>query len=157
MSNYSRPYKEDDEKEKINKELDQNLFNLSNINLNNSKEYYHKNKNFIPIKDNIGFNQNNSYYSKNNINSINNNNITNHQNNFYMKNNTINNNQYTSNFIPPQNQINDDLIQNNNKRIINQNCYQINIENMNIHNSINNISQNYNINSNNEKEIGNKI
>ena len=156
MSNYSRPYKEDDEKEKINKELDQNLFNLSNINLNNSKEYYHKNKNFIPIKDNIGFNQNNSYYSQNNINSINNNNITNHQNNFYMKNNTINNNQYSNNFIPPQNQINDDLIQNNNKRIINQNCYQINIENMNIHNSINNISQNYNINSNNEKEIGNK-
>ena len=49
------------------------------------------------------------------------------------------------------------LIWSNNKRIINQNCFQINIENMSIHNSINNISQNYNINAANDIENKNNI
>ena len=156
MSNYSRHNKEDDEKEQIKNDLESSLFNFENINLNNSKEYYHKNKNFIPINDNIGFNQNNSFYNQNNINNFNN--ISNHKNNFYPKNNTNNkiNNQYSNNFIPSQNNINEDINLNNNQRTINQNCYQINIENMNIHNSINNISQNYNLNSSNENEIKNK-
>ena len=77
-------------------------------------------------------------------------------NSFFKKNNNIiNNKQYTNNFISSPNNIsiNDDLNQNNSQRIINQNCYQINIENMNIHNSINNISQNYNINTSIDNDI----
>ena len=75
-----------------------------------------------------------------------------------MNNNIINNNQLANSFIIPQSniQINEDINQNNNKRIINQNCYQINIENMNIHNSINNISQNYNISTSNDNENNNQ-
>ena len=75
-----------------------------------------------------------------------------------MNNNSIlNNNKFHNNFIPQQNifSIKDDLNLNNNSRIINQNCYQINIGNMNIHNSINNISQNYNIKTSNENNISN--
>ena len=131
---------------------------LNNINLNNSKDYYYKNKNknFIPLNEKIGLNQNN-YFNQNNINNINNisNQLPNINNTFLMNSNIINNNQLANSFIIPQSniQINENVNQNDNKRIINQNCYQINIENMNIHNSINNISQNYNINTSNENDI----
>ena len=130
---------------------------LNNINLNNSKDYYYKNKNknFIPLNEKIGLNQNN-YFNQNNINNINNisNQLPNINNTFLMNSNIINNNQLANSFIIPQSniQINENVNQNDNKRIINQNCYQINIENMNIHNSINNISQNYNINTSNEND-----
>jgi len=40
----------------------------------------------------------------------------------------------------------------NQNRIINQNCYQISIEKLNIHNQINNINQNYNINTLSNKD-----
>ena len=148
LSNLSRHNKEEEDNAQIKNDIESNIINLSNISLNNSKDNYYKNKNknFIPINDNVGFNQNN-YYSQNNINSISNNinnninPISNQNSNFFISNNNL--------------QINDDINQNNNKRIINQNCYQINIENMNIHNSINNISQNYNINNSNDNEINN--
>ena len=132
---------------------------MNNLNLNNSKDYYFKNKNFVSLNEKIGLNQNN-YFNQNNINNSNNINtqLPNINNTFLMNNNIINNNQLANNFIISQSniQINEDINQNNNKRIINQNCYQINIENMNIHNSINNISQNYNINTSNDNEINNQ-
>ena len=133
----SKINKDEDSKDQINKDIESNILNLSNCNLNNSKDNYYKNNNY-----NFGF--------KNNFNNTN---FTAQNNNkFPKKNNNINSKQYNNNYILPRNISefkdnvdSDNLI--NNKRIINQNCFQINIENMNIHNSINNISQNYNINA----------
>ena len=153
LSSLSRQNRDEDEKEEKNKEISANIIHLNNINLNNSKDFFHKNKQYKTIKDKMT--------NQNNINNINNNNIhkANSNNGFFLNNNPNNNNQFSNSFILPQSaiQINDDLNQNNNKRIINQNCYQINIENMNIHNSINNISQNYNINTSNDKDTNNNI
>ena len=153
LSSLSRKNKDEDDKEQINKDIDLNTLNLSNINLNNSKEYYYNNKNY-----NLGYNKNNYYKNLNKINDQNRN-IQNNNNNFIIKNSNINNNPNSSNILTSQDNIHFDLInnnQNNNKGIINQNCYHINIENMNIHNSINNISQNYNINTSKNNEINNK-
>ena len=153
LSSLSRKNKDEDDKEQINKDIDLNTLNLSNINLNNSKEYYYNNKNY-----NLGYNQNNYYKNLNKINDQNSN-IQNNNNNFIIKNSNINNNPNSSNILSSQDNIHFDLInnnQNNNKGIINQNCFHINIENMNIHNSINNISQNYNINTSKNNEINNK-
>ena len=153
LSSLSRKNKDEDDKEQINKDIDLNTLNLSNINLNNSKEYYYNNKNY-----NLGYNQNNYYKNLNKINDQNSN-IQNNNNNFIIKNSNINNNPNSSNILTSQDNIHFDLInnnQNNNKGIINQNCFHINIENMNIHNSINNISQNYNINTSKNNEINNK-
>ena len=151
MSSLSRTKRNEDEKEEKNKEIEANIIHLNNLNLNNSKDYYHKNKKYKTIKEKMETSQNNI----NNI--INKSNILkeNSYQAFFLNNSPNNNNQFTNTFIPTQNiiQINNDIDQNNNKRIINQNCYQINIENMNIHNSINNISQNYSINTSNEKDI----
>ena len=147
----SKINKDEDSKDQINKDIESNILNLSNCNLNNSKDNYYKNNNY-----NFGF--------KNNFNNTN---FTAQNNNkFPKKNNNINSKQYNNNYILPQNISefkdnvdSDNLI--NNKRIINQNCFQINIENMSIHNSINNISQNYNINAtidnDNENENENNI
>ena len=145
----SKINKDEDSKDQINKDIESNILNLSNCNLNNSKDNYYKNNNY-----NFGF--------KNNFNNTN---FTAQNNNkFPKKNNNINSKQYNNNYILPQNISefkdnvdSDNLI--NNKRIINQNCFQINIENMNIHNSINNISQNYNINTkiDNDDENENNI
>ena len=147
----SKINKDEDSKDQINKDIESNILNLSNCNLNNSKDNYYKNNNY-----NFGF--------KNNFNNTN---FTAQNNNkFPNKNNNINSKQYNNNYILPQNISkfkdnidSDNLI--NNKRIINQNCFQINIENMSIHNSINNISQNYNINAtidnDNENENENNI
>ena len=143
----SKINKDEDSKDQINKDIESNILNLSNCNLNNSKDNYYKNNNY-----NFGF--------KNNFNNTN---FTAQNNNkFPKKNNNINSKQYNNNYILPQNISefkdnvdSDNLI--NNKRIINQNCFQINIENMNIHNSINNISQNYNINATIDNENENNI
>ena len=147
----SKINKDEDSKDQINKDIESNILNLSNCNLNNSKDNFYKNNNY-----NFGF--------KNNFNNTN---FTAQNNNkFPKKNNNINSKQYNNNYILPQNISkfkdnidSDNLI--NNKRIINQNCFQINIENMSIHNSINNISQNYNINAtidnDNENENENNI
>ena len=120
-----------------------NALNLSCIECKNGKDYYYKNKNY-----NLGYNQNNFYGNNiNNFKGQNNQNLK--YNNKFSKNKEYINN----NYIPQRNNIKDNInnIYNNNsnsnERIINQNCYQINIENMTIHNSINNISQNYNINT----------
>ena len=120
-----------------------NALNLSCIECKNGKDYYYKNKNY-----NLGYNQNNFYGNNiNNFKGQNNQNLK--YNNKFSKNKEYINN----NYIPQRNNIKDNVnnIYNNNsnsnERIINQNCYQINIENMTIHNSINNISQNYNINT----------
>ena len=143
LSNLSRPNKDEDNNQKINKEMELNSLNLSCIEFNNGNEYYYKNNNY-----NLGYNQNNFY--GNNINNFKGQKNPNLKyNNKFSKNKEYNNN----NYIPQRNnkQVDSNNIYNNNsnsnERIINQNCYQINIENMTIHNSINNISQNYNINT----------
>ena len=143
LSNLSRPNKDEDNNQKINKDMELNSLNLSCIEFNNGNEYYYKNNNY-----NLGYNQNNFY--GNNINNFKGQKNPNLKyNNKFSKNKEYNNN----NYIPQRNnkQVDSNNIYNNNsnsnERIINQNCYQINIENMTIHNSINNISQNYNINT----------
>ena len=143
LSNLSRPNKDEDDRQKINKDMELNALNLSCIEFNNGKDYYFTNKN-----NNLGYNQNNFY--GNNINNFKGQKNPNLKyNNKFSKNKEYNNN----NYIPQRNnkQVDSNNIYNNNsnsnERIINQNCYQINIENMTIHNSINNISQNYNINT----------
>ena len=146
MSGFSKNNKDEDDKEQINKDIETNILNLSNLNLNNSKDYYNNNN------YNLGFQ--NEFYNKN-IDAQKN--ISQHNNKFSTSNNNINTKQYNNDFILPQNigEFGDNIDMDNssnNKRIINQNCFQINIENMNIHNSINNISQNYNINATNENK-----
>ena len=153
LSTLSRPNKEEEDNGKLNKDLELNSLNLSSIQLNNGKDYYYKKKNY-----NLGYNQNNFYGNNiNNFKSHKNQNLK-YNNKFSMNKEYINNN-----YIPQRNNIQDNANNiysndsNSNERIINQNCYQINIENMTIHNSINNISQNYNINTtiNNEKNDNN--
>ena len=160
MSSLSRQNKEEDEKEQINEDNELITLNLSN----NSKDYYNKGKNKNKNKNiNKSYNQNNYY--NNNINTFNgqNNQQSNYNNNIFIEGSKINNNQYINNFLLPQNNIqtNDNINNinnnnpNNNNGVINQNCYQINIENMNIHNSINNISQNYTINTKSDNDNNN--
>ena len=107
MSNLSRLNKDDDEKEQMIKDNNSGVINLNNINLNNSKDYYYKNKkkNFIPINE---INDNN-YYNKNNINKSQ---IHNFNNSFTVNNNT---NKFSNNFLPPQSNfiISDNPEQNN--------------------------------------------
>ena len=143
----SKINKDEDSKDQINKDIESNILNLSNCNLNNSKDYFNKNNNY-----NLGFQ--NKFYNKN-IDTQKN--MSQHNNKLSTNNNNINTKQYNNDFNPPQNidEFGDNIDMensNNNKRIINQNCFQINIENMSIHNSINNISQNYNINAANDIE-----
>ena len=152
MSNLSRINKDEDDKEQINKDIDSNILNLSSLNLNNSKDYYYNNKNY-----NLGFQKN---YINKNIDAQKNN--AQYNNRFTTNNNNINSKKYSNNFTLPQNNSEfgdnvDNDNSNNNKKIINQNCFQINIENMSIHNSINNISKNYNINASFDKDNQNNI
>ena len=126
LSNLSRPNKDEDNNQKINKDMELNSLNLSCIEFNNGNEYYYKNKNY-----NLGYNQNNFY--GNNINNFKGQKNPNLKyNNKFSKNKEYNNN----NYIPQRNnkQVDSNNIYNNNsnsnERIINQNCYQINIENL---------------------------
>ena len=149
----SKINKDEEDKEQINKDIESNILNLSNCNLNNSKDYFNQNNNY-----NLGFQ--NKFYNTN-FDAQKNTSQNNNNNKFSTKNNNINNKQFSNNFIPPQNidEFTDNVDNdnsNNNKRIINQNCFQINIENMSIHNSINNISQNYNINAAIDNDNDNK-
>ena len=93
----------------------------------------------------------------NNINQINLNHsqLNNIRNNIFFGNNNFNNSHINKDIfnLPFEYQIYDNNNSNNKDRIINQNCYQINIEKLNIHNQINNINQNYNINTLNEKDL----
>ena len=149
---------------KLNKDelKDQNLkdieANFNCLNLGNSNnDIYYNNKSFLPKNDNnnlnnININSINLNHSQNirNMNLFNNSNIFNNNNNFF-----------GNDFFENQNDIfiNEDFMNsinsNNNNRIINQNCYQINIEKLNIHNQINNINQNYNIRTSNDNNTSN--
>ena len=149
---------------KLNKDelKDQNLkdieANFISLNLGNSNnDIYYNNKSFLPKNDNnnlnnININSINLNHSQNirNMNLFNNSNIFNNNNNFF-----------GNDFFENQNDIfiNEDFMNsinsNNNNRIINQNCYQINIEKLNIHNQINNINQNYNIRTSNDNNTSN--
>ena len=157
MSSLSKINKDEDDKEKINKDIEQNILNLNNFNLNSSKDFYYNNSN---LNYNLGLQ--NNFYNKN-IDAQKN--IEQYNNKFPTNSNKVNNKQNNNNFILPQNisefgdnnDNDNDNDNSNNKRIINQNCFQINIENMSIHNSINNISQNYNINTTIDNDNGNNI
>ena len=159
MSSLSKINKDEDDKEKINKDIEQNILNLNNFNLNSSKDYYYNNSN---LNYNLGLQ--NNFYNKNNDSQKN---IEQYNNKFPTNSNKVNNKQNNNNFILPQNisefgdnndnDNDNDNDNSNNKRIINQNCFQINIENMSIHNSINNISQNYNINTTIDNDNKNNI
>jgi hypothetical protein len=50
LSNLSRLNKDDDEKEQMIKDNNSGVINLNNINLNNSKDYYYKNKKKISFQ-----------------------------------------------------------------------------------------------------------
>ena len=156
MSNLSRKNKDEekDDKEQINKDKELNTLSLSQNIFNNNNEYYYNNK-----KYNLIHNQNN-YYSNANIFNEKNNKIPTYNKNFIIKNNNINSSQNSSNFLSSLDNIQFEDVsgdnQNSNIGIINKNCYKINIENMNIHNSINNINQNYNINTINDNEYNDK-
>ena len=110
-----------------------------------SNDYHYNNKTFISINNNK-FNDN----EPNKINNFNLNHsqINNFRNNIFINNNSFNNGIFKNDIFNSQNDIhiNDENMSNQN-RIINQNCYQISIEKLNIHNQINNINQNYNINT----------
>ena len=151
MSSLNKISKDDIKDLKL-KEIETNLNNLSIGNLSNDFNY--NNKSAIIPNENIGFNNNNL---NNNINNNNNlSQINNYRNNQFFNNiNNFNNMQFKNEFLPPQNEIlnNEDSLNNINNRIINQNCYQINIEKLNINNQINNINQNYNIGAPNEIDI----
>ena len=155
MSSLSKINKDEDDKEKINKDIEQNILNLNNFNLNSSKDFYYNNSN---LNYNLGLQ--NNFYNKNNDSQKN---IEQYNNKFPTNSNKVNNKQNNNNFILPQNisefgdNNDNDNDNSNNNRIINQNCFQINIENMNIHNSINNISQNYNINTTIDNDNKNNI
>jgi len=140
--------KEDQKDQKLN-ELEANLHNLSLGNSSMSNDYHYNNKTFISINNNK-FNDN----EPNKINNFNLNHsqINNFRNNIFINNNSFNNGIFKNDIFNSQNDIhiNDENMSNQN-RIINQNCYQISIEKLNIHNQINNINQNYNINTLNNK------
>ena len=151
LSNISKINKDERNDQKI-KDIEANF---NNLNLGNSSgDIYYNNKSFIPKSDNNilnNINLNNINLNRSQSNNIRNINLFSNQNNFN------NNNQIRNDFFENQNgiHINEDNINNNNNRIINQNCYQINIEKLNIHNQINNISQNYNIRTSNEIDDSN--
>ena len=129
-------------------ELDANLHNLSLGNSSISNDFHYNNKSFIPINNRFNDNESNNLKNFN----LNHSQINNFRNNFFINNNSFNNGPMKNDFFNSQNDIyNNDDNMNNKNRIINQNCYQINIEKLNIHNQINNINQNYNINSLNNK------
>ena len=149
----------DEQKEQKSIELETNLNNLSLGISSINNDFYYKNKNnnlnmnksFISMNDIRGFNDVNLI---NNFDNINMNHSQNNLGNNYFLNNSFNNGQFNNEFFNSQKEIllNQDNA-NNQNRIINQNCYQINIEKLNIHNQINNINQNYNINNINEKDM----
>ena len=151
LSNISKINKDERNDQKI-KDIEANF---NNLNLGNSSgDIYHNNKSFIPKSDNNilnNINLNNINLNRSQSNDVGNINLFSNQNNF----NNIN--QIKNDFFENQNDIhiNEDNINNNNNRIINQNCYQINIEKLNIHNQINNISQNYNIRTSNDIDDSN--
>ena len=150
MSGFSKNNKDEDDKEQISKDIEKNIINLSNLNLNSSKDCYNNNNYNLGIQ--------NKFYNKN-IDAQKN--ISQHNNKFSTSNNIINTKKCNNDFILPQNigEFVDNIDMdnsNNNKRIINKNCFQINIENMSIHNSINNISHNYNINATNDNDNDNE-
>ena len=132
--------------------------NFNCLNLGNSNnDIYYNNKSFLPKNDNnnlnnININSINLNHSQNirNMNLFNNNNIFNNNNNFFGNDYFENHNDI---FINEDNM--SGINSNNNNRIINQNCYQINIEKLNIHNQINNINQNYNIRTSNDNNMSN--
>ena len=135
------------------KEIENNLHNLSLGSSSFGNDYYYNNnnnKNFIPINENMGFNNINlnNFPNNNNIN-LNISKNKNMKNKGLNNNNSFNNNQLKNDLFDSQSEI---IINENNSNstshIINQNCYQINIEKLNIHNQINNINQNYSINTN---------
>ena len=129
-------------------EIDANLHNLSLGNSSISNDFHYNNKSFIPINNRFNDNESNNLKNFN----LNHSQINNFRNNFFINNNCFNNGPMKNDFFNSQNDIyNNDDNMNNKNRIINQNCYQINIEKLNIHNQINNINQNYNINSLNNK------
>ena len=129
-------------------EIDANLHNLSLGNSSISNDFHYNNKSFIPINNRFNDNESNNLKNFN----LNHSQINNFRNNFFINNNSFNNGPMKNDFFNSQNDIyNNDDNMNNKNRIINQNCYQINIEKLNIHNQINNINQNYNINSLNNK------
>ena len=133
LSNLSRINKEEDLEDKANKD----------INLNTCNDFYDKNK----LNKKILFNHN----------SLNENNKTNHNKSCFLNNKNSINNKFDNNIMNNKNNIQTKIdLKKNDKRIINQNCYQINIENMSIHTSINNINQNYKINTSNDNQINNK-
>ena len=142
--------KEEQKDHKLN-ELEANLHNLSLGNSSISNDFHYNNKTFIP-KNNNRFNDNDPTNNLNKFN-LNHSQINNFRNNFFINNASFNNSPMKNDFFNSQNDIhiNDDNM-NNQNRIINQNCYQINIEKLNIHNQINNISQNYNINTLNNRD-----
>ena len=132
--------------------------NFNCLNLGNSNnDIHYNNKSFLPKNDNnnlnnININSINLNHSQNirNMNLFNNNNIFNNNNNFFGNDYFENQNDI---FINEDNM--SGINSNNNNRIINQNCYQINIEKLNIHNQINNINQNYNIRTSNDNNMSN--
>ena len=151
LNNINKDDVKDIKDQKI-KEIELNLNNLSLGNSSNDANY--NNKSPIIQSENNRFNNinlNNNIYNTNNLSQINN--LTNNQilNNI----SNLNNIQIKNEFFPPKNEIlnNEDSLNNSNNRIINQNCYQINIEKLNINNQINNINQNYNIGAPNENDI----
>ena len=138
---------EEQKDQKLN-ELEANLHNLSLGNSSISNDFHYNNKSFIPINNRFNDNESNNLKNFN----LNHSQINNFRNNFFINNNSFNNGPMKNDFFNSQNDIyNNDDNMNNKNRIINQNCYQINIEKLNIHNQINNINQNYNINSLNNK------
>ena len=150
LNNINKDDVKDIKDQKI-KEIEMNLNNLSLG--NSSNDAYYNNKSSLS-NENKGFNNinlNNNIYNTNNLSQINN--LTNNQ--FINNISNLNNIQFKNEFFPPQNEIlnNEESFNNSNNRIINQNCYQINIEKLNINNQINNINQNYNIGAPNENDI----
>ena len=143
-----------DEKGQNINEIENNMNNLSLGNANLNNELYYNNKTFVQMNDNIPYNM----FSNNNINNFNLNHSQN--NNFgmnhFFQNKSFNNGMIKNDFFEPKNdiKINEDTNSKNKNHIINQNCYQINIEKLNINNQINNINQNYNIsNAPNENDV----
>ena len=154
ITNTSKNNKDEQKDQKLN-EIEANLHNLSLGNSSMSNDFHYNNKTFIPVNNN-GFNDIDFSININNFN-LNHSQINTLRNNFILNNNSFNNSQLKNDFFNSQNdiQINEDN-SNNKNRIINQNCYQINIEKLNIHNQINNISQNYNINTPNNNYLTEK-
>ena len=151
ISNLSQINK-DENGQKIN-EIENNLNNLSLGASNKSNELYYNNKSFIQTNDNMMIKNNNIF---DNNNSINNFNLNQRMNNSFLS-NSFNISNIKNNYLDAKEELNIKKDSKNKNQIINQNCYQINIEKLNINNQINNINQSYNINNNisipNESDI----